>query len=47
MVEPLGYQVLVVKASRCGNERQERSDKRKAGRKGSGKKYLFSFVFVI
>ena len=27
-----------MKASRCGNERQERSDRRKAGRKGSGKK---------
>ena len=32
------YQAPVVKASRCGNERQEWSDRRKAGRKGSGKK---------
>ena len=30
-----GYQAPVMKASRCGNERQERSDRRKAGRKGS------------
>ena len=28
-----------MKASRGGNEKQERSDRRKAGRKGSGKKY--------
>ena len=28
-----------MKASRYGNESQERSDRRKAGTKGSGKKY--------
>ena len=26
-----------MKVSQCGNERQEKSDRRKAGRKGSGK----------
>ena len=36
-MSPPGYQAPVVKASRCGNERQERSDRRKPGRKGSGK----------
>ena len=29
-----------MKASRCGNERQEMSDRRKAGGKGSGKKHF-------
>ena len=32
-----GYQAPVMKACRCGNERQERSDRRKEFRKGSGK----------
>ena len=36
-MSPPGYQAPVVKASRCRNERQERSDRRKEGRKGSGK----------
>ena len=36
-MNPPGYQAPVMKASRCGNERQEMSDRRKAGRKGSGK----------
>ena len=29
-----------MKASQCGNDRQERSDRRKAGRKGSGKNVI-------
>ena len=33
-----------MKASRCGKERQERSDRRKLARKGSGNKLLSSFV---
>ena len=37
-MSPPGYQAPVMKASRCGNERQERSGRRKEGRKGSGKK---------
>ena len=37
-MSPPGYQVPVLKASLCGNERQERSDRKKAGRKGCGKK---------
>ena len=37
-MSPPGYQAPVVKASRCRNERQERSVRRKAGRKGSGEK---------
>ena len=32
-----GYQAPVMKACRCGNERQERYDRRKEFRKGSGK----------
>ena len=39
-MSPPGYQAPVIKASRCGNERQEMSDRSKAGRKGSGKKTL-------
>ena len=30
-LSPPGYQAPVVKASRCGNKRQERSDWRKVG----------------
>ena len=37
---PPGYQAPVVKASQCQNKRQERSDRRKAGRKGIGKKFV-------
>ena len=37
-MSPPGYQAPVVKASRCGNEEQEWSDRRKAGKEGSGKK---------
>ena len=36
-MSPPGYQAPVMKASRCGNERQERFD-RKAGKNGSGQK---------
>ena len=36
-MSPTSYQAPVVKASRYRNERQERSDRRKADRKGSGK----------
>ena len=36
-MSPPGYQATVVKASRCGNEGQERSGKRKVGKEGSGK----------
>ena len=36
-MSPLGYQVPAVKASWCGKERQEYSDRKRAGRKGSGK----------
>ena len=36
-MSPPGYQAPVVKSCWCGNERQEMSDKRKVGRKGSGK----------
>ena len=32
-----GYQAPVTTVSRCGDERQERSDRRKAGREESGK----------
>ena len=37
-----------MKASQCRNERHERADKRKAGRKGSGKKsQIFAFQFLV
>ena len=37
-MSPPGYQATVVKASRCGNERPERSDRRKAGSRELAKK---------
>ena len=39
-LNPHGYKAPVVKASQCGNERQERSYRRKAGRKGRGKNVI-------
>ena len=36
-MSPLGYQAPIVKASWCGNERQERSGSRKVGCKDVGK----------
>ena len=43
-MSPPDYQAPSVKASRCGNERQERSVRRKVGRRGSGKKSGFGSV---
>ena len=43
-MSPPGYKAPVVKASRCGNERPERSDRRKAGTREVGKYSVFCFV---
>ena len=45
-MSPSGYQAPVKRASRCGNERQERSGRRKAGRKGRGKNNNPCLVFA-